>query len=98
VAQNLQMRRSTPLTLSTNVLRLDGVGSARSVIIWSTTVALVLVHTTVEGLATDGAAPPTLDARPIPASAAMVEIQLPDRVFLGLAGTGAGTAIIELIP
>lgn len=99
MAQTLQIRRSATVTVGTNVLKLNGVDDASSVIIWSTTVALLLCHSDVAGYFTDGAAVPAagLDARPIPSTSVLTEVELPARVFLGIAATGAGTCVVEFV-
>lgn len=95
--KRLEMRRATPITFTdTNVIRLDGVGSARRAIIWETSVKLWIIDTDLAGVS-DGGALPTLDARPIPSGSTLVELELSGgRTFLGIAASGAGTALIEL--
>lgn len=98
MAMNLELRRATPITFTdATVIELEGVGAARRFIVWECSVKVFVVDTNLSG-PTDGGALPTLDARPIPADSALVEFELSgSRTFLGIAASGAGTALIEVV-
>ena len=83
-----------PITLATTVTQITGTSSCRRLIIYETTVDLYLVTKAVA----DGAALPSTGRPKVCLSTErLIEIDISGRGFIGLAGTGAGTARVEFI-